>query len=227
MTFDQNQEVKCGFCGHTAPKTVLANSSWLGSPDLDLRLPEPARSSLAHYVVRCQACGYCAFDLGVEPSSWARDAVASDRYRRQLADESYPELARAFLCSAMAHSAAGEDARAGWATMGAAWVCDDLGSEMSGYCRHVAAHYFHEAQEFDEPFASDRGSEHAILADLFRRSRQYADAEKEIEEGLNATNDETTRVVLSFIRELMDRDDDGAHTVAEAVEWASRRRPTA
>ena len=76
------------------------------------------------------------------------------------------------------------------------------------------------AQAEDEEFAPDAAFEHALLADILRRSGQYDAAEAEYDEGLALAGDETLRRILEFGRKLCDAGDDRAHSVDEALDSA-------
>jgi hypothetical protein len=154
--------------------------------------------------------------------------VVSDSYRSQLHDPFYPDLANRFLCNAIVNIASGDDGDAGWGCVCAAWVCDDEGAvDAARVCRARAADYFREAEEFDDEFLPDMAQRCALVADLLRRSRQYDAAELAYAEGLAAGAEEPLRSVLRFGLELVERDDDGCHSVAEALAWSGQFPPEA
>jgi hypothetical protein len=62
----------------------------------------------------------------------ARALVESDEYRAQLLDKNFPELANTFLCYALLPEPDKIYEAAAWASIHAAWTCDDARAETSG-----------------------------------------------------------------------------------------------
>ena len=167
----------CSLCGVTSRQMILLESDARGSPDLDLRPPESLRSTISSWIQHCPSCGYCSTDIGqfIE----GVDAIVRSReYRDQLSDLSLPLLARRFLCWSIILRDLHYTAKAGWAILHAAWVCDDAGDSASAsYCRQQAFHSFSEARRSNIRFADGDHMEETILADLLRRSGRCDEAE--------------------------------------------------
>lgn len=58
---------KCYVCGKTLKYKTWMSTNQFGSPDLDTRAPEMARSTMFMWVKCCPSCGYCASDVSEGP----------------------------------------------------------------------------------------------------------------------------------------------------------------
>lgn len=216
----------CLICGQSHEYVGIASTNEFGSPDLDTRPPEMRRSTILYWIRRCPSCGYCAPQVSEGPQE-AKEVVISETYRRQLEDPLYPELANSFLCWALIQERAGSDARAGWAALHAAWVCDDQGaSEAARRCRLRALELFRRSQARGRPFIEGRGAAQVILADLLRRSGRFEEVEAVCEEGLRTNPIPVVREVLAFQKRLALLKDDRGHRIEEAVTQGTRQEGT-
>src|SRR5712692_6889563 len=148
-------ECKCGVRGLTSQQDEIGSTYVIGSPDLDMRPPPLKRAFIHAWIQACPFCGYCSSDIS-KCVPLTSEIVRSDAYQRQWERSDYPDLANEFLCwsmiqekpwelvSALREIAGGEKARvetiqeraerlisAGWASLHAAWVCDDAGNEAA------------------------------------------------------------------------------------------------
>lgn len=220
MTTINRVPVRCACCGTTADVVVICSTHAFGSADLDTRPPEMMRSTLAYGVARCDACGYCAPELG-ETSPGAAEAMTGTRYRDLLADPELPEKTRQFACWA-------EIARAGklwreraWALVHAAWAADDAGhAAVAGTMRLAAVDAIAEAHEAGVRIAGQDGADEAIEVDLLRRAGAFDAAGRAILAGLRRVPEPLVRRVLEYQAELVDRRDIGAHVLAEVIKDA-------
>ena len=89
-------EVECWVCGHVAEQTVVASTNMRGSPDLDGRPPEMARSNLQYETQLCPSCGYCALEIS-GGTQLAKQIVASAAYQEALGSAQMPSLAGRFI----------------------------------------------------------------------------------------------------------------------------------
>ncbi|WP_238320427.1 DUF2225 domain-containing protein [Methanoculleus bourgensis] len=160
----------CAICGEACRFTIPEAVASIGSRDLDTRPAEPLRSTIYAWVKRCPSCGYCAPDLGKAPEG-AADVVKLPRYREQLDARRYPGVANTFLCWSLIQEDLGAPAQAAWASLHAAWVCDDEGNDVPArICRKRAADLLRRAWEQGERLASQAGADEALLVDLLRRA---------------------------------------------------------
>lgn len=212
----RQQLVRCVLCEEETLLPILNSTSSFGPPDLDLRPSEPARSSIFAWIQRCGTCGYCAPNIG-DATPYTREVVEDIPYRSVLSDASYPELARAFLCSSLVFEQLGEEASAARNAIEAAWACDDDGAaEAAVRCRIRAARLLVESQgEGDEVFP-DATTEDAVLVDLLRRARRFDEAVAAADAALQEAEG-ITRRVLAFSRARAFAHDAARYTVADAV----------
>ena len=101
--------------------------------------------------------------------------VNSDEYRQQLKNQDFPDLADQFLSYSILKVNDNNHIAAAWASLRAAWVCDDSDNSVKSaeYCRRRALDQFAKArvngQEFDAPI----GTREALMVDLYRRTGQF------------------------------------------------------
>jgi uncharacterized protein (DUF2225 family) len=208
---------KCAVCGKTSKHMVITSTSAFGSPDLDTRPPEPKRSSIVWWIQSCPSCGYCAPDIS-EHIEKACEVVRSDPYRQQLNSPEFPKLANAFLCYSLIQESLGKYASGGWASIYAAWACDDAGLDAGAQkCRKRALILLRRARENDQEFAEQAGAEEAIMVDLLRRSGQFELALKACDDGLKKDLEKVISDVLRFQKILIGRSDVACHSIAEAT----------
>lgn len=219
----------CAVCGTVSPQAVVSSPTTHGSPDLDSRPAEPLRSTLAHLVGMCPACGYAGEPSLKMPSEswgagslpWVKELVAGARYRRQRADTSYPELANRFLCRMLVEETVGAHAHAGCSALHAAWACDDAAfAAEARFCRELAVELWREGRDEGDEFDS-YAKESAMIADTLRLAGRFRDAIWEAEHGLASEPEEPLDQILGYLLELAQRRDAGRHTCEEAVseEW--------
>ena len=206
----------CAVCGEACRFTIPDAASSVGSRDLDTRPAEPLRSTIYAWVKRCPSCGYCAPDPGKAPEG-AADVVKLPRYRWQLDARRFPAVANTFLCWSIIQEDLGTPARAAWASLHAAWACDDRGEDVPArICRKRAADLLRRAWEKGERLAPGVGMDEAILTDLLRRAGRLREARIMVKETLEQNPDPTIIDIMRFQIRLIDAGDRGAHTVAEA-----------
>lgn len=175
---------KCAICGKRSEHPMLGSTNEFGSRDLDTRPPELARSTISMWIQNCPSCGYCAPDIS-KAKSKASELVESNIYRKNLKNPDLPDLANYFLCWSLIQENAEDYANAGWASIHAAWACDDFGNDKNAKsCRMRAVAMLQKAKEKGQKFAENTGAEYALMVDLLRRSGQLDLALSTCEEGL-------------------------------------------
>ena len=227
MTTMRREKVKCAVCGKRSEIMVLASTNQFGTPDLDLRPPEMARSSMVLWVYRCAGCGYCASRLDVGDANLLT-FLQCEKYQAQLADSEMPRLAVSFLCKSMIDERMEELGEAAWALIHAAWACDDSDSEVpSRECRARAAEMLGRAEAEGQTVCQDPEEGWAVQVDLLRRAgkmsvgREVAEAKREV------VGDGPVRKALDFQLELILRQDTRCHTLDEALRSDGDRTSTA
>ena len=147
-----------------------------------------------------------------------QDLITSDSYRARLEAPDFPEAANSHLCWSLINESQGELAAAGFACIGAAWVCDDASLDaVARVCRLKAVALFQKARESGQAFTEQTGAEEALLADLLRRSGNADLALDFCEAGLKRGPDRIVSAVLRFEKTLIARCDTAHHTLEEAI----------
>ena len=217
MTTTHKMFVACRVCGKASPQSGIGSTNAYGYADLDLRPPEMRRSTIEYWVHRCPLCGCCAADLEAVSES-ARPLVESAHYRIQLHDEGFPELANSFLCSAMLLEEDEKYVEAAWASIHAAWACDDAGVEGSGTrSRDEAVRLVRLVREKGLALTDQPSGDPAILVDLLRRAGRFKEGIQEVDDAFVHTEDETFRSLLRYQRSLLLKGDRGRYTVEAAL----------
>lgn len=223
MTHLRYFNTTCAVCGESCRFTIPEADGSVGSRDLDTRPAEPLRSTIYAWVKRCPSCGYCAPDPGRAPKG-AADVVKLPRYRWQLDSRKFPKIANTFLCWSIIQEDLGAPARAAWASLHAAWICDDEGEDVPArICRKRAADLLRRAWEQGERLISQAGADEALLADLLRRAGRLREARAVVTETLEQNPQPMIADIMRLQTRLIAASDRGAHTVAEARRF---RQPT-
>lgn len=217
MTTFERHSVVCGACRHVFGHHALASTNAFGWPDTDTRPPEMKRSTMRSWVQRCPSCGYCAPDAA-KFDERCRAVLEGDRYRSQLAETVYPDLASSFVCSGWLAESVGQRDDAGWAYLHAAWVLDDAGNEASARgWRSRAADAFLAVLAGGQTFAPQSGVSEAILADCLRRAGRGSEAMPIVEKALGQSHDDVVLKLLAFQQSLVERGDVSRHLLNEAL----------
>lgn len=210
---------ECFACGKTS-RQVEPGIRAFGEPEeLDLRPGSVHRSAIYMYIQRCLHCDYCAPNIK-QGTDKVYEIVRSDDYRFILKREDLPDTAVSFLCWALIQQSSDNIVDAGWATLYAAWVCDDDSryKERAIELRFDAYNKFMRARSESMPFARTENDEEIVMVDLLRRSNHFDEALSRIRELLTQDWDTRTKQVLMFEEELCENRDNCRHLFSEAVE---------
>jgi hypothetical protein len=217
MTTIIDEVVRCAVCGQQSEIKSVASSNEFGSVDLDTRPPEMMRSTISMAVHACPGCGYCAPDLESAPDV-AVALIKSPAYEAARSRTGFPPKAREFLCHAMIAAGSGEIDTAAWATVQAAWICDDARAENAAdYCRNEAVRLIDQGRSAGIDLIGSTGVAACIRTDLLRRAGRFEEAGQWAAEALAVETEEMAKKVLRFELMLIDRHDRHCHTVAEAM----------
>ncbi len=206
----------CAVCGESCRFTIPEGAVSVGPRDLDTRPGEPLRSTIYAWVKRCPSCGYCAPDPGISPIGVA-DVVKLPRYRWQLDARKFPDIANTFLCWSIIQEDLGAPARAAWASLHAAWICDDEGEDVPArICRRRAADLLQRARKEGERLAPQDGADEALLVDLLRRAGRFREARAVAARILEGNPQPLIADIMRLQVRLIAASDRRAHSVAEA-----------
>ncbi len=161
-------EEKCYVCENISQQIVLASTNQFGSPDLDLRPPEMARSTMEFWIQVCPHCGYVAASLGKRTfitAEWLQREEYTSCENRNFKSK----LAEKFYKWYMINCEVGDIEEAFHAVLHAAWACDDVEDlENAVDCRKKAI------VEIDKLIERRKEEELMVIrADLLRRSKQF------------------------------------------------------
>jgi hypothetical protein len=215
------EETECAVCGKSSPQVTVAAVESDAYPDLDTRPGgEEARAAFTYRIQRCPHCGYCAplieFDYPL-----ASDAVRRADYRAILRRSSLSDLTRGFLAWARIQELSEEHNGAAWATLHAAWACDDAENPPAAtLCRRQALASFQRALRppggslaaFEEP-----GAQEIFLCDLNRRVGLFTPATQQAQAGLQKHVTSLVAATLEFELSLIAHHDRAAHSLEEVV----------
>ncbi len=208
------EEVECGLCGVISMHIIAPPAGKpTGLPDLDTRPAYISAIDLGNRIQHCPNCGYCTPDISIEFPS-AQETVHSESYKRLLKSHTLPDLARFFMAWAAIQEAVEEFPGAGWACLNAAWVCDDADEIFQAeHCRQRAIRNFLRTRETGRSFSLDIGTEEVLLADLYRRTGQFAKAKHISQQGLELDTSDLITSLLRFEQILVEQEDRGRHSV--------------
>ncbi|HKD75632.1 MAG TPA: hypothetical protein VKB76_09065, partial [Ktedonobacterales bacterium] len=117
----------------------------------------------------------------------------------------------------------------------AAWACDDMipprlsdteaqadpvaaiAAEAAVDCRKQAIAYFLQAREHDLSFFAEAGGEDLLLAELYRRTGQFAQTEKLCQDGPAKASNETIQQLFQVQSTLASQQDTKCYTIADAL----------
>jgi hypothetical protein len=205
------QSVTCAACGRENEITVIGSTNTMGPPDLDTRPAEMARSTMSHWLQECAHCGFLSRDLR-RPHQGTLEIVGSDAYKSQRRDPAAPDSVNRFLCAAMLLEKTWATAGAFWNVLAAAWCADDAGDDaLARRCRLRAIDL---ALASAEPISRQAGAPDLILADLYRRTGQFA---KCLELAGRPAPDAEPIILklMEFERTLAAKDDAACHSGSE------------
>ncbi|MFP4417006.1 MAG: hypothetical protein ACOC4C_02435 [Fibrobacterota bacterium] len=210
---------QCFVCGQTSPQ-VEPGIRGIGQPDeLDSRPGGVHRSSIYLFIQHCIHCGYCAPNINQGDKN-VEEIVYSDDYQRILRAKDLPETAISFRCWSHIQHSYENLVDSGWATLFAAWVCDDDSrfKQAAADLRYDAYCLFVRSRSIDQPFADTKGDEEIILIDLLRRSNHFDKALDHIRGCIGQKWDVRIHQLLLFEQELCEEKDARPHLLSEALE---------
>lgn len=212
MSLPKNIEEKCFLCGKTSEQTILLSTNAFGSPDLDLRPPEMARSTMYWWIQECPHCGYISKNLSqkVKSASELLKLIENDNYLSCDGIVFASELAEKFYKYYLINVVKKDYDAAFNAVLHAAWACDDArDTENAINCRKKAL------IEIDKIISSKNEDLLTIRADLLRRSRQF---DLLISEYTKKTfSKDLLNKIIAFEIEKSKENDDSCYKVSDAT----------
>lgn len=219
MTMLGRQKFTCANCHHEDDYMTWASTNSFGSPDLDTRPAGDYRFALNMLLVKkCKNCGYCNDKLD-KPFENLNGIIQSDEYQSQLANECFPEKANEFLCKSILLEKNNELYKAAWASLHAAWSCDDSENhKQSKYCRKRAISLLNQySYSVTEKQKQENDTIETLLVDLYRRIGEFDLATKKCDSILANECDILSIQILVFQKHLCVHNDIRRHTIQNAI----------
>jgi len=188
-----------------------------GPPDFDTRPGEPLRGTIILWIQRCVQCGYCAEDM-THATPEAEAILATPEYQSFLHAE-MPAGARAFLAYSCLLSMHHQHADAGWSSLHAAWICDDVGLRAeASECRTRTIALWKQGKQAGQTFGDDLASEFALITDLHRRIGEFEHATVACADALDIEDIQPVlEVILRRQMTLIQSRDMAAHNLRELI----------
>lgn len=211
MSSIRKTEVTCIVCGNASTQTALTSTNQFGAPDLDLRPPQMARSTMRWWVQECPHCGYVAKDLSCK-SFISQEFLEKEEYLTCEHRSFKTRLAKTFYRDYLINREIGSTNAAFQSALRAAWACDDVrDSENATFCRLKAL------VELEE-LIYDSHSETAMImkADILRRTGQF---DVLLEEYKDKTFlEDISNQIIAFQMQKAREQDVECYTVADATQ---------
>ena len=218
MTTMQTVEVQCSICGESSTHAVIGSTYQMGSPDLDTRPPEMARSTIRYGVQRCTSCNYCSSDLS-KCEAGADEIIRSTEYLEIVRDFRGQNVSAFYLADSLISEKQNRYAKAFWSALQAAWLCDDEGrAEIAEKCRVQASDLLVRATRNSEEISEQKGAAELIALDLMRRTKKFDEARELIASTEQAGFKDVILEIAKFQGELIGQRDVRAHTISEAID---------
>jgi len=213
MTTYADYTVTCAACGTDNTILLLTSTSAFGPTDLDLRPPEPMRSTLASSVQYCSGCTRYALRLDD-----AEEMQHAPRLRPiDYSLEGFIEAPTAYVYRRRAERAAeaGDLSAAIHHFLCAAWLYDDHASFRADGCRERAAAALEAMHADGKTYREDQPTDLLLLADLHRRSGHFDQAITCADRVLAAPAPDLLHRIAHFQRTLATAQDPTRYTVAD------------
>ena len=215
--------VTCAVCGRTFPISKMMSSNQMGLSDLDMRPAKMLRHTMSYWVTCCYSCAYCSDDIEKIESELI-PVVLSKEYHDTFSAVGYSAQASYFRCKALLDTKRQHYNDAFWATMHAAWTCDDQGDAREArFCRLDALRLFKVAKHAGQEIHGDEENESLLFIDILRRAERFDEAQAEIDILRNRSKDATIRKILDYQDYLVIGHDISAHTIDDAYEYSDKR----
>jgi len=200
--------VRCAVCGGESEQLQMMSTNRFGSPDLDTRPPGMMRDTLKYWVKECLHCRYAAPEI---------DDPVPDGVAALVRSEAYQSIDCKFQRHSWLLAELGHYSDAGWVSLHAAWMADDLSDIVAaGCCRGRAVELWKKGKQHGQNFMDSIEQEFTLVVDVLRRRGDFAEARETCLEALG--DDKLTPLiedVLRFQLTLISRNDDSCHRMSE------------
>ena len=161
-------KITCPICENDFEIYLLASTNQMGAPDLDLRPPEMARSTMNTWTYECPHCSYVSADFDQTPEI-KKEFLESDLYKTCDNLNFKNHLSEVFYRQYLISSDIKERF---YSLLHCAWACDDAQDEKNAILmRNMCLDYVDLLDANDDMII--------LKADLLRRSNHFDELIKE------------------------------------------------
>ncbi|MCW3806187.1 hypothetical protein [Plebeiibacterium marinum] len=217
------KEVICGSCGYSFEEGDYVSTHSFGEMDLDTRPAPDYRFTMNEILVTsCPVCHFCYQDITQFSPDFKR-VMESSEYLSYVNHASLPSKAKEFLCKSLLLGHENKFVEAAWASLHAAWNCDDRYCiPESITCRNKAIGLFLFCNYNKEQVFKDETEMTVFLIDLYRRSHNFKLA-------LKLCNDvlalpilkPQTRNIATFQLHLINKQDTQCYNIQDAINFCN------
>jgi len=214
MTMVRTEHKTCCVCGETIPVSVCLSYSQFGKtgPTLDGWHSGVPYGCMVEF---CRHCGYASHDIAESP---VQPGVMNTKpYRDILKQRWIDDSCKAYLCVAQFKAADGDFKGAFWASIRAAWICDNDGYWQGAEDYRTKALEMMRRSHEKGGIVSDTSVRDGLLqADLLRRTGSFQQAKDAVMRTLKCNPDAELMRLLRFEQRLIEQVDKAAHWAKEA-----------
>ncbi len=194
--------VTCPICEKDFEIFTLASTNHMGSPDLDLRPPEMARSTMNTWTHECPKCGYVASDFNKTPEI-TKEFLENDKYKScdnlNFKGHQSEIFYRQFMIS-------NDSEEKFYSLLHCAWACDDECDEKNSVLiRNKCLEYIDFLEKSDDIIL--------LKADLMRRSKHFDEMIKEY--STKSFKNDLYNRICDFQLEKALKMDNGCYTIED------------
>ncbi|PWR70469.1 hypothetical protein ACKUB1_12155 [Methanospirillum stamsii] len=205
MINNESKKVTCAICGTMNQQNIIIIPETRHYVYPGLESISAIQNALLCHIQECSVCGYCAPDLS-EADKLMETIVRSDQYRLISQDKTMPEIARRYMAYAYCIEKQSSYHDALFASITASRICDAINEHLSGStCRKMAIRYLLLCKDNGDIIWKKPGHFELILADLYRRTASFEEAEITVKKGLTKATDPDLLILLHDTKSRISR----------------------
>ena len=210
MTTYSEQTVKCRLCNHSQTVYLLGSCSSFGSPDLDTRPAEMARSAIMSMLQVCPECGFASFDISndVGDTEAAKNLLASFPKSETMSDDYYK-------AGEIARQISNDHGDAFVYYLRAAWSADD--EKDAQKAKEMRSLALKEKMILLKSVKTPAVEDYLQASDIARRAEEFDEAADLIASLDGKEMKPFIRNLVAFEKELIEQKDTACHSVSEVA----------
>ena len=135
-----------------------------------------------------------------------------------IVNKAIPKVAASFLALSYEKQQTHQYSESAWASIHAAWICDDKNKQKSSKeCRKKAISMIESANAHSQKMGDQAGATEVLTIDLMRRAGMFDQALKLAEDTKTKDIEEIILQVIVYEESLIESKDIDSHTVSEAL----------